>query len=91
MGEQTGREAQPKAGEKPALVLGELPADVLAAVKAGTSILALVLEDGLADGVAKMIAQTKGMHAVVHRMPDMVQRLQRRFLENAVRWLAGVK
>lgn len=173
VGEQTGLEAQPKAGEKPVLVLGELPAEVLEAVKAGTPILALVPEDGLADGVAKqlsalglftyegqvgnlrapwmgnwnylrahplfqgipsdcatsvhhqvegqpsngllvegegveiiaaysrdhdrkngaatMIARTQGMHAVVHRMPDMVQPLQHRFLENAVRWLAGEK
>jgi hypothetical protein len=43
------------------------------------------------NGAATMIARAKGMHAVVHRMPDMVQPLQRRFLENAVRWLAGVK
>ncbi|MEZ0243719.1 MAG: sugar-binding domain-containing protein [Sphingomonas sp.] len=173
IGEQTGLEAQPKAGEKPPVVLGELPVDVLAAVKSGTPILALVPEDGLADGVAKqlsalglfkyegqvgnlrapwmgnwnylrahplfegipadtatsvlhqvegqpsnglivegegveivaaysrdhdrrngaatLIARANNMHAVVHRMPDMVQPLQRRFLENAVRWLAGVK
>ncbi|MCW3847390.1 twin-arginine translocation signal domain-containing protein [Sphingomonas sp. LB-2] len=173
VGEQTGLEAQPRAGEKPPMVLGELPAEVLAAVKTGTPLLALVPEDGLADGVAKqlsalglfryagqvgnlrapwmgnwnylrahplfegipadcatsvlhqvegqpsnglivdgegveivaaysrdhdrrngaatLIARANGMHAVVHRMPDMVQPLQRRFLENAVRWLAGVK
>jgi beta-galactosidase len=173
IGEQTGLEAQPKAGEKPPVVLGELSADVLAAVGKGTPLLALVPEDGLADGVAKqlsalglfkyegqvgnlrapwmgnwnylrkhplfegipadcatsvlhqvegqpsngllvegegveiiaaysrdhdrkngaatMIARKDRMHAVVHRMPDMVQPLQRRFLENAVRWLAGEK
>jgi beta-galactosidase len=56
VGEQTGLEAQPKAGEKPKLILGEIPADVLAAVKAGTPLLAYVPEDGLADGVAKQLA-----------------------------------
>lgn len=173
VGEQTGLEAQPKAGEKPVLALGELSAEVLAAVKAGTPLLALVSEDGLADGVAKqlsalglftyegqvgnlrapwmgnwnylrahplfegipadcatsvlhqvegqpsngllvegegveivaaysrdhdrrngaatLIARKEKMHAVVHRMPDMVQPLQLRFLGNAVRWLAGEK
>jgi hypothetical protein len=29
------------------------------------------------------------MRVAVHRMPDMVAPLQRRFLENAVRWLAA--
>lgn len=56
VGEQTGLEAQPKAGEKPKLVLGELPADVLAAVKARTPLFAFVPEDGLADGVAKQLS-----------------------------------
>lgn len=173
VGEQTGLEAQPRAGEKPPVLLGELSPEVLEAVRKGMPLLALVPEDGLADGVAKqlsalglfayegqvgnlrapwmgnwnylrahplfdgipadcatsifhqvegqpsngllvegegveivaaysrdhdrrngaatLIARAHGMHAVVHRMPDMVQPLQRRFLENAVRWLAGVK
>ncbi|MHA6724054.1 sugar-binding domain-containing protein [Sphingomonas sp. RS2018] len=56
IGEQTGLEAQPKTGEKPKLALGELPADVLAAVKSGTPLIALVPEDGLADGVARQLA-----------------------------------
>lgn len=56
VGEQTGLEAQPKAGEKPKLVLGELPAEVLAAVRAGTPLFAFVPEDGLADGVAKQLS-----------------------------------
>jgi len=171
VGEQTGLEAQPKKGEKPKLVLGELDAAVLDAVKAGTPLLALVPEDGLADGVARqlsalglfaydgqvgdlrapwmgnwnylrahplfdgipadmatgilhqvegqasnglivdgdgveviarysrdhdrrsgaatLIARHAGMRVAVHRMPDMVAPLQRRFLENAVRWLAA--
>jgi hypothetical protein len=171
VGEQTGLEAQPKKGEKPKLVLGELDAAVLNAVKAGTPLLALVPEDGLADGVARqlsalglfaydgqvgdlrapwmgnwnylrahtlfdgipadmatgvlhqvegqasnglivdgegvevvagysrdhdrrngaatLIARHAGMRVAVHRMPDMVAPLQRRFLENAVRWLAA--
>nr|WP_295106100.1 sugar-binding domain-containing protein [uncultured Caulobacter sp.] len=55
VGEQTGLEAQPKKGEKPVVVLGELPAEVLAAAKAGTPLLAMVQEDGLADGVAKQL------------------------------------
>lgn len=170
IGEQTGLEAQPKAGDKPELVPGELPAPVLAAIRAGTPLFALVPEDGLADGVARqlaelglfrydgqvgnlrapwmgnwnylrahplfdgipadmaasvlhqvegqpsnglivdgegveiiaaysrdhdrrnaaatLIARRDGMRAAVHRMPDMVRPLQRRFLENAVRWLA---
>ncbi len=171
VGEQTGLEAQPKKGEKPALVLGELPGEVLAAVRGGMPLLALVPEDGLADGVAKQLAglglfayagqvgnlrapwmgnwnflrahplfdgvpadmatsvlhQVDGqasngllvdgagveviagysrdhdrqtgaasltakagaMRVALHRMPDMVAPLQRRFLANAVRWLAG--
>lgn len=170
IGEQTGLEAQPKAGEKPALVPGALPDVVLAAVRGGAPLLALVPEDGLADGVARqlaglglfryagqvgnlrapwmgnwnylrahplftgipadcatsvlhqvegqpsngllvegegveilagysrdhdrangaatLIARRAGMRVAVHRMPDMVAPLQRRFLENALRWLA---
>jgi len=55
VGEQTGLEAQPKKGEKPVVVLGELPPEVLAAAKAGTPLLAMVQEDGLADGVARQL------------------------------------
>ncbi|MEM9964192.1 MAG: sugar-binding domain-containing protein [Asticcacaulis sp.] len=53
--EKTGHEAQPKKDEKPVLVLGELPADVLQAVQGGTPLLAYVPEDGLAEGVAKQL------------------------------------
>lgn len=56
VGEQTGLEAQPTPGEAAPLVLGELPDDVLAAVRAGTPLLAMVQEDGLADGVAKQLS-----------------------------------
>jgi hypothetical protein len=56
IGEQTGLEAQPSAATKPALVLGVLPPEVLAAVKAGTPLIAMVPEDGLADGVAKQLS-----------------------------------
>jgi hypothetical protein len=171
IGEQTGLEAQPKAGDKPPLVLGELPEAVLASVRAGTPLLAIVPEDGLADGVARqlaaldlfdyqgqvgalrapwmgnwnylrahpvfdgipsdtatsvlhqvegqpsngllvegegieivaaysrdhdrrngaatLIARRDGMRVLVHRLPDMVAPLQRRFLENAVHWMAA--
>lgn len=171
IGEQTGLEAQPAKGEKPKLVLGSLPDALLAAVRSGTPLLAMVPEDGLADGVARqlaglglfrydgqvgnlrapwmgnwnyirahplfdgiptdqatsvlhqiegqpsngllvdgpgveivaaysrdhdrrngaatLIARSGDMRVVVHRLPDMVAPLQRRFLENAVHWLAA--
>jgi hypothetical protein len=56
VGDQTGLEAAPKKGEKPKLVAGELPPEVLAAVKGGLPLLALVPEDGLSDGVATQLA-----------------------------------
>lgn len=167
--EQTGLEAQPKKGEKPVIIPGELPADVLAAVKKGTPLLAMVPEDGLADGVAKQLSdlglfaytgqvgnlrapwmgnwnylrqhalfdgipsdqatsvlhqipgepsnglmiegegieviaaysrdhdrhngaacftvEKDGQRAIVHRLPDMVAPLQKRYLINALNWL----
>jgi hypothetical protein len=170
VGEQTGLEAQPKKGEKPVVVLGELPPEVLAAVKAGVPLLAMVQEDGLAEGVARqlsslglfdyagqvgglrapwmgnwnyvrahstfaglpvdrglsvlhqvegqpsngllvdgegveviaaysrdhdrkngaasLIARRDGMRVLVHRLPDMAGPLQRRWLANAIDWLA---
>jgi hypothetical protein len=170
VGEQTGLEAQPKKGEKPVVVLGELPPEVLAAVTAGVPLLAMVQEDGLAEGVARQlsslglfdyagqvgglrapwmgnwnyvrahstfaglpvdrglsvlhqvegqpsnglvvdgegleviaaysrdhdrrngaasfIARKDGMRVLVHRLPDMAGPLQRRWLANAVDWLA---
>ncbi|TCS15944.1 sugar-binding domain-containing protein [Caulobacter sp. BK020] len=170
VGEQTGLEAQPKKGDKPVVVLGELPPEVLAAVKAGVPLLAMVQEDGLAEGVARQlsslglfddagqvgglrapwmgnwnyvrahstfaglpvdrglsvlhqvegqpsnglvvdgdgveviaaysrdhdrkngaasfIARRVGMRVLVHRLPDMAGPLQRRWLANAVDWLA---
>lgn len=170
VGEQTGLEAQPKKGDKPVVVLGDLPPEVLAAVKAGAPLLAMVQEDGLAEGVAKQlsglglfdyagqvgglrapwmgnwnyvrahstfaglpvdmgmsvlhqvegqpsnglvvdgtgveviaaysrdhdrkngaasfIARKDGMRVLVHRLPDMAGPLQRRWLANAVDWLA---
>jgi beta-galactosidase len=170
VGEQTGLEAQPKKGDKPVVVLGDLPREVLAAVKAGVPLLAMVQEDGLAEGVAKQlsglglfdyagqvgglrapwmgnwnylrahptfsglpvdmgmsvlhqvegqpsnglridgagveviaaysrdhdrhngaasfIARRGGMRVLVHRLPDMAGPLQRRWLANAVDWLA---
>jgi hypothetical protein len=62
VGEQTGLEAQPKAGDAPRLVPGALTDAVLAAVEAGTPLLALVPEDGLADGVARQLA-ARGLFA----------------------------
>lgn len=175
VGEQTGLEAQPKKGDKPVVVLGELPPEILAAVKAGVPLLAMVQEDGLAEGVARQlsglglfhyagqvgglrapwmgnwnyvrahstfaglpvdrglsvlhqvegqpsngllidgpggertdveviaaysrdhdrkngaasfIARRDGMRVLVHRLPDMAGPLQRRWLANAVDWLA---
>ncbi len=175
VGEQTGLEAQPKKGEKPVVILGELPPEILAAVRAGTPLLAMVQEDGLAEGVARQlsglglfdyagqvgglrapwmgnwnyvrahstfaglpvdrgmsvlhqvegqpsnglliegptgersgveviaaysrdhdrrngaasfIARKDGMRVLVHRLPDMAGPLQRRWLANAVDWLA---
>jgi hypothetical protein len=171
VGEETGLEAQPKKGERPVLVLGDLTPEVLAAVKAGMPLLAVVQEDGLAEGVAKqlsglglfsyagqvgglrapwmgnwnyvrahrtfdgipidtgmsvlhqvegqpsngllvdgadveviaaysrdhdrqngaasLIARKGAMRVLVHRLPDMVAPLQRRWLSNAVDWLAA--
>jgi hypothetical protein len=171
VGEQTGLEAQPAKGQKPKLVPGELAAPVLAAIRGGLPMLALVPEDGLSEGIARqlaaldllrfegtvgdirapwmgnwnylrahplfagipadcaagifhqidgrlsngllvdgpgveiiagysrdhdrrnggatVVAANKGMRAVLHRMPDMVAPLQRRFLANAINWLAG--
>ncbi|HWU14649.1 MAG TPA: glycoside hydrolase family 2 TIM barrel-domain containing protein [Caulobacter sp.] len=175
VGEQTGLEAQPKKGDKPLVMLGELPPEVLAAVKAGVPLLAMIQEDGLAEGVARQlsglglfdyagqvgglrapwmgnwnyvrahstfaglpvdrglsvlhqvegqpsngllidgpggertgveviaaysrdhdrrngaasfIARGEGMRVLVHRLPDMAGPLQRRWLANAVDWLA---
>ncbi|WP_050808304.1 sugar-binding domain-containing protein [Asticcacaulis biprosthecium] len=167
--EQTGLEAQPKKGEKPVVIPGELPPDVLDAVRKGTPLLAMVPEDGLADGIAKQLAelglftysgqvgnlrapwmgnwnflrahalfdgipadqatsvlhqipgepsnglkisgnsieviagysrdhdrhngaasftvQKAGMRVIVHRLPDMVAPLQKRFLINALKWM----
>lgn len=57
IGDETGLEAAPTKGAKQEPhVLGELPADVLAAVRAGTPLLAAVPDDFLADGVAKQLA-----------------------------------
>jgi hypothetical protein len=56
IGEQTGLEAQPTKGTPLKLVPGALAADVLAAVRAGTPLVALVPEDGLAEGVATQLA-----------------------------------
>jgi hypothetical protein len=56
IGDQTGLEAAPKKGAKPKLVPGELAPDVLAAVRQGLPLLAMVPEDGLADGVARQLS-----------------------------------
>lgn len=54
IGEQTGLEK--RTGEKAKLVLGELPPEVLKAAQNGTPLIAMVPEDGLADGVAKQLS-----------------------------------
>lgn len=56
IGEQTGLEAQPKKGEEKHLVEGRLPDAVLDAVRGGAPLLAIVPEDGLADGVSRQLA-----------------------------------
>jgi hypothetical protein len=56
VGEQTGLEAQPKKGEEKHLVEGRLPDAVLEAARGGTPLLAIVPEDGLADGVSRQLA-----------------------------------
>ena len=57
IGDETGLEAQPaKDGPAPAKVSGELPQAVLAAVSAGTPLLAMVPDDDLADGIARQLA-----------------------------------
>ncbi len=169
VGDVTGNESPSKTA-KPVLVAGELPPEVLDAVKKGLPILAMVPDDGLADGVANqlsklgfftyegqvgdlrapwmgnwnilrkhalfdgipvdmaagllhqipgqpsngllvdgdgveiiaaysrdhdrklgaasLISRKNGMRALVHRLPDMAEPLQKRFLLNAVGWLA---
>jgi hypothetical protein len=56
VGDETGLEAAPKKGQKPALVPGQLSPEVLDAVRNGLPLLAMVPEDGLADGVAKQLS-----------------------------------
>lgn len=56
IGEATGNEKRPAKGEKPPLVEGDLPPWVLDGVKNGVPLIAIVPEDGLADGVAKQLA-----------------------------------
>lgn len=56
IGDQTGLEAAPKKGAKPKLVPGELAPEVLGAVQRGLPLLVLAPEDGLADGVARQLA-----------------------------------
>jgi hypothetical protein len=40
------------------------------------------------NGGASFIARRNGMRVLVHRLPDMAGPLQRRWLANAVGWLA---
>ncbi|MEI9885844.1 MAG: sugar-binding domain-containing protein [Rhizomicrobium sp.] len=54
LGGDAGLTLQRADGSKP--VPGELPAQALAAVKAGTPLLVMAQEDGLADGVARQLA-----------------------------------
>jgi len=58
IGDETGLEAPPVKGSQSApLILGELPEEILAAVRSGTPLLAAVPDDALADGVAKQLAK----------------------------------
>jgi len=57
IGDETGLEAQPAKGAPvEPQVPGQIADDVLAAVRAGTPLLAIVPDDSLADGVAKQLA-----------------------------------
>ena len=57
VGEETGLEAPPRRGAPPEpQTPGHIPDEVLAAVKAGTPLLAIVPDDALADGVATQLA-----------------------------------
>ena len=57
IGDETGLEAVPAKGlPKPHQVAGQLPDEVIAAVKAGTPLLAAIADDDLADGVARQLA-----------------------------------
>lgn len=57
VGEETGLESQPRRGEdSEPETPGHIPDEVLAAVRAGTPLLALIPEDSLADGVATQLA-----------------------------------
>src|SRR6202012_4018694 len=58
VGDETGLEAVPAKGAPPPPPepIGNIPDAVLAAVKAGTPLLAIVPDDQLADGVAKQLA-----------------------------------
>jgi hypothetical protein len=58
IGDETGLEVQPTKPGTPeaAQVAGDISEDVLAAVKNGTPLLAMVPDDFLADGVAKQLA-----------------------------------
>jgi beta-galactosidase len=40
------------------------------------------------NGAASFIVRKDGMRVLVHRLPDMAGPLQRRWLANAVDWLA---
>jgi beta-galactosidase len=57
IGEETGNEQRPAGGQRTVLVEGELPPWVLGAVQDGVPLIAIVPEDGLADGVAKQLAR----------------------------------
>jgi len=58
IGEETGLEAPPVKGAAPEApqAAGNIPYAVLAAVKSGTPLLAIVPDDFLADGVARQLA-----------------------------------
>ena len=58
IGDETGLEAQPVKGTPAeSQIPGDIPEEVLAAVRAGTPLLAVVPDDFFADGVAKQLAQ----------------------------------
>jgi len=57
IGDETGLEAQPaKNAPVEVQVAGQIPTDVLSAVRAGTPLLAMVPDGNLADGVARQLA-----------------------------------
>jgi beta-galactosidase len=65
------------------------PSNGLRGRGAGVEVIAAYSRDhDRQNGAASFIARKDGMRVLVHRLPDMAGPLQRRWLANAVDWLA---